>query len=106
MRMIRSGNYKLIWNIAHQLPFPYALDLVQSNAWRSTKDLLYYGKRKKNDLINKPAFELYDLEKDPDEINNLANLKTHGKILEELKNKLKAFQEKTKDPWKHKWSYE
>lgn len=106
MRMVRSGNYKLIWNIAHQLPFPFALDLVQSNTWRSAKDLLYYGRRKKNDLINRPAFELYNLEKDPDEINNLANLKTYGKILEELKSKLKAFQQKTKDPWIHKWNYE
>ncbi|MEJ7829949.1 MAG: hypothetical protein WKF91_17200 [Segetibacter sp.] len=35
--VIRSGNYKLIWNIAHQLPFPFALDLVQSNTWRSAK---------------------------------------------------------------------
>jgi len=95
--MIRSGNYKLLWNIAHQIPFPFAVDLVQSNTWRSAKDLLYYGKRKKNDLINKPAFELYELEKDPDEINNLANLKTHGKILEELKSKLKDFNKRLKN---------
>jgi N-sulfoglucosamine sulfohydrolase len=94
--VIRSGNYKLIWNIAHQIPFAFALDLVQSNTWRSAKDLLDYGKRKKNDLINKRAFELYELEKDPDEINNLANSKTHGNILGELKSKLKAFQQKTK----------
>jgi len=106
MRMVRSGNYKLIWNIAYRQPFPLALDLVQSNTWRSAENLLVYGKRRKNDLIKRAQFELYDLEKDPDEINNLASTKKYSGILDTLKNKLKAFQQRTKDPWIHKWVYE
>ena len=27
MRVVRDSNYKLIWNIAHQLPYPFASDL-------------------------------------------------------------------------------
>jgi N-sulfoglucosamine sulfohydrolase len=30
MRVVRSGRYKLIWNIAHPLPFPFASDLAPS----------------------------------------------------------------------------
>ena len=52
------------------------------------------------------AFELYDLERDPDEVNNLADDAGHATIFEELKGKLKAFQERTEDPWILKWDYE
>ncbi|MBW6480917.1 MAG: sulfatase, partial [Bacteroidales bacterium] len=37
MRMVRGKKYKLIYNIAHQLPFPLALDLRQSPTWISTE---------------------------------------------------------------------
>ena len=92
--VIRSGNYKLIWNIAHQIPFAFALDLVQSNTWRSAKDLLYYGKRKKNDLINNRAFELYELEKDPDEINNLCKFKDAPKYFRRAEKQTKSLSTK------------
>jgi len=66
---------------------------VQSNTWRSLQNTANYGKRKKNDLINRSEFELYDLEKDPDEVTNLATNKKHSKLLENMNRKLKRFQE-------------
>jgi len=42
----------------------------------------------------------------PHEINNLADDQKHTKLLEELKNKLKAFQKRTRDRWILKWKYE
>ena len=41
--------------------------------------------------------ELYDLEKDPYELNNLIDDPSHGDILEQMREKLLMQQEKTKD---------
>ncbi|MHC4159060.1 MAG: sulfatase/phosphatase domain-containing protein, partial [Planctomycetota bacterium] len=65
-----------------------------------------YGRRTIDAYIHRPKFELYDLKKDPHEINNLADNPKHAKVMEELKKKLLAFQERTKDPWILKWKYE
>ncbi len=109
MRVARVGRYKLIWNIAHGLPYPFASDLWAAPTWqdRYTKGLdAYYGRRTVGAYINRPKFELYDLESDPDEINNLAEVADYAKTLATLKKKLQAFQIKTHDPWELKWRYE
>lgn len=109
MRIVRTRKFKLIWNLAHQLPFPFASDLYRSSTWQ---DMLArgpearYGKRTVSQYVNRPCFELYDIELDPDETNNLAGESRHAKTLSEMQGKLKAFQERTGDPWLHKWEYE
>jgi len=45
-------------------------------------------------------------ENDPDEVNNLAENPKYAKVPGELKDQLKAFQKRTKDPWIVKWQYE
>jgi len=109
MRVVRSGKYKLIWNLAHPLPFPFSSDLWASSTWQDIakqgKDAVY-GKRTVQAYLHRPAFELYDLEADPHEVKNLASDPRHAKVLEELKEKLKAFQKRTNDPWILKWEYE
>jgi len=37
---------------------------------------------------------------------NLATESRHAALLGEMKTKLKAFQERTSDPWLLKWEYE
>jgi len=66
----------------------------------------YYGKRTVEAYIHRPKFELYALENDPHEVKNLADNSKYEKVLSELKEKLKAFQKRTKDPWIVKWQYE
>jgi N-sulfoglucosamine sulfohydrolase len=109
MRVIRTRKYKLIWNIASALPFPFASDLWAAPTWqdvyRRGPDALY-GKRTVRAYIHRPAFELYDLGSDPHEVHNLAGKEGHAKVLEELKQKLKKFQKETGDPWVSKWEYE
>ncbi len=108
VRVVRERKYKLTWNIAHPLPFPFASDLYRSTTWQAVlrDDLEYYGKRKVDAFLHRPKFELYDLENDPDELHNLAEDAAHAETLARMQAKLKAFQERTKDPWLLKWEYE
>ena len=108
MRVVRQRRYKLIWNIAHGLDYPFASDLWAASTWQATIKAgnKYYGKRTVEAYLHRPKFELYDLQNDPHEVKNLADNPKHEKVLAELKTKLKAFQKRTKDPWLLKWEYE
>lgn len=109
MRVVRTDRYKLIWNIAHGLPYPFASDLWAAPTWQEVyqrgPDALY-GKRTVRDYIHRPQFELFDLQSDPYESINVAQESRYQKVIEELKQELQRFQNKTKDPWKLKWKYE
>ncbi|MHC4395751.1 MAG: sulfatase family protein [Planctomycetota bacterium] len=108
MRVVRTRKYKLIWNIAYGLDYPFSSDLWASRTWQDIlkRDEKVYGKRSVEAYIHRPKFELYDLENDPHEIRNLAEKLKYVKVLKKLKDKLKAFQKRTDDPWIRKWEYE
>ncbi|XMO85896.1 sulfatase [Algibacter sp. AS12] len=108
MRVVRSDNYKLIWNIAYQLEYPFASDLWAASTWQGVyrQKEEYFGPKKVQDYLFRPEFELYDLSKDPNELNNLANHKTFELVLESMKTKMKSFQTKTSDPWNIMWSHD
>lgn len=109
MRVVRDRRYKLIWNIAYPLPFPFASDLWAAATWqaqwRQGRDAPY-GVRTVGQYVQRPEFELYDLEADPHEANNLADSPQHAAVLTELKNAIQEFQRQTQDPWVMKWEYE
>jgi len=108
MRVVRTRRHKFIWNIAHPLTYSFASDLWQAATWQGTlrKGLSTFGKRAVGAYLRRPRFELYDLEQDPDEVVNLAEQEDYADLVAEFCWKLRAFQEKTKDPWVHKWEYE
>ncbi len=109
MRVVRTRRHKLIWNIAHPLPFPFASDLWRSPTWQETYRKgpeALYGRRTVAATIHRPQFELYDLEQDPDEAVNRAGDAAYAATLAELKDKIKTFQQRTADPWILKWDYE
>lgn len=108
MRVVRTRQYKLILNLARPLPFPFASDLEASATWqnRPSGPDARYGKRLLKDFIHRPRYELYDLAADPDEVKNLADDPKHAAVLKDLQEKLKAFQERTADPWVVKYRYE
>mgnify|MGYP000215202419 CR=1 FL=1 len=109
MRSLRDRRYKLIWNIASPLPYPFASDLWVASTWqaqfRKGKDA-NYGNRSVDSYIHRPAFELYDLETDPAESKNLADDPAQAERLGSMKDRLKAAQKATEDPWVMKWRYE
>lgn len=108
MRVIRHKNYKLIFNPAYKLEYPFASDLWAASTWQSIyrNDIEYYGKRKVTDYLFHPEFELFDLASDPDEAINLAYDDKYEDVLTEMKSKLKAFQLRTKDPWLIMWDHD
>ncbi len=109
MRVVRQRRYKLIWNIAHPLSFPFASDLWAAPTWQAQFQQgpnASYGAQTVHSYMHRPKFELFDLEQDPYEGHNLAVEPQHKQRLLEMIAELQAFQERTADPWAIKWEYE
>jgi N-sulfoglucosamine sulfohydrolase len=109
MRVVRQRQYKLIWNIAHPLSFPFASDLWAAPTWQAQYKLgpdAPYGAKTVDSYMHRPQFELYDVQADPHEGHNLADDPQHKALLAEMIKELKAFQARTNDPWAIKWEYE
>jgi N-sulfoglucosamine sulfohydrolase len=108
MRVLRDKNYKLIWNIAYGLDYPFASDLWASSTWQSIyiNNSEFYGQRTVKAYLNRQEFELYDLEKDPGEIKNLAYDQTYRSLLDEMQQRLKDKQRATSDPWLIIWEHD
>jgi len=108
MRVVRTKKYKFIWNIAYPLTYSSASDLWYSASWQGAlrDGLEKYGKRAIKDYLKRPKFELYDLENDPYEIENLAYNPQYKALVDDFCEKIRIFQKETKDPWLHKWEYE
>lgn len=109
MRVVRDSNYKLIWNIAHPLPYPFASDLWAASSWQAQwakGKNAPYGNTTVGKYVQRPEFELFDISKDPNETTNLADSEGHKTILEQYKAKLKKMQKEMQDPWIMKWDYE
>ncbi len=104
-RFLRTRRYKYHRNIAWKLDFPFASDLYSSLTFESVRNMpapVMVGHRPLKNYIVRPAEELYDLEKDPLEVHNLANEDSHKSLLCELRDELEQWQLRTKDLWLHR----
>jgi N-sulfoglucosamine sulfohydrolase len=101
MRAIRTRRYKLIWNLCHQLPWRDASEVTRWSTWAETlrRGDTFIGKRSIQNYIWRPVVELYDLEKDPDEVINLADDSKFSPLRRELSEKLLARLRATGDNW-------
>lgn len=94
-RTIFNKKYKLIYNALWQLPY-HPVDFASQPFWLELKQLHAEGKLDKQaDRLffseRREMFELFDLEKDPQEINNLAGDSRYKEIEEELKARLQKW---------------
>ena len=109
MRVVRDAEFKLIWNIAYPLPYPFASDLWAASSWqaqfRKGPDAPY-GRKTVKQYIKRPQFELYKVATDPYESKNLATDPAFADVLEKYKTLLKEKQKELHDPWVMKWEYE
>ena len=108
MRAVIQGDYKYVFNIAHPLPYPFASDLQKCPTWQEVlnTNAEKYGKRSVYEYLYRSRHELYNLKKDPHETINLAGDPEYASKLNELQEKVQAFQKRTGDPWALKWNYE
>ena len=108
MRVVRTKQYKFIWNVAWKLDYSFASDLWASASWQGARrdKLEHFGARAVDAYIHRPRFELYDLAVDPDEVVNLAEDPQYSAMVDRFIAQLKQFQQETDDPWYHKWTYE
>jgi len=109
MRVYQDKQYKLIWNVAHKLDFPFATDLWAASSWQAQfqkGESAPYGQKTVGGYIHRPRFELYDLKNDPHESNNLAYKSEFADLLKAYQSKLRQKQKELDDPWKIKWKYE
>ena len=87
---VRDERYKLIYN-----PYRDINKLAVSRYLNSKiKEEHYY-----RTFVTPPEFELFDLEKDPHEFENLAGRSGTKEIQERLFRVMKAFQKEIKDPF-------
>lgn len=109
MRAIRDRRYKLIWNIAHELEFPFASDLWDASSWQSQYQKgkrARYGQKTIGQYLRRPEFELFDIVKDPGETRNIALDAGNLEFLDEYKRRLRELQAELDDPWIRKWDHE
>ena len=109
MRVVRDDEYKLIWNIAHPLPYPFASDLWAASSWQAQLAKgpdAPYGNMTVDRYVHRPEFELFHIKSDPHETTNLADSAGHADVLKRYQEKLKQMQRRYDDPWIMKWQYE
>jgi N-sulfoglucosamine sulfohydrolase len=101
MRSIRTRQYTLIWNLAHELPYPHASDLWHSPTWQGVlrRNDGRLGVRSVEVFLRRPEYELYDVAADPHEVRNLAGEPGRRPVLEDLKARLRRVLEGSNDPW-------
>ncbi|MGH9628989.1 MAG: sulfatase family protein, partial [Bryobacteraceae bacterium] len=102
IRGVRTRRYKYLRNLFPELEFPHASDLWASATWQSVirqGETAALGGRTAAKYLHRSAEELYDLEADPGELNNLALNAGHRQTLHKLRAQVNDFRKRTKDPW-------
>lgn len=54
-------------------------------------------------FIYRPEFVLYNIQTDPDEIHSLHEHQDYQYVLEAMKDEIRQFQLRTRDPWYIMW---
>ncbi len=100
-RAVRTKKFKYIKNYYIDLPNTPSADIIRDLTWKSMKEERDKGTLTKSQMhcfeIPRPIEELYDVQKDPYELNNLALNKDYNYVLNDMKMRLKRIREATND---------
>jgi arylsulfatase A-like enzyme len=101
MRCIRTARYKFIFNATPNQPYRPIADLRDSATWASIQAMAWNGSLSAKHMRmldpTRPLFELYDLQRDPEELQNLAGSPEHASVLADLQLKLSDWMHDTLD---------
>jgi arylsulfatase A-like enzyme len=95
MRVVRTGRFKYIRNLTERSRYYLPDEGPQNNSYlaRSCSDK------------PRPWEELYDLEADPNELNNLAEDPAHAATLTDLRGRVDAWMKQTADPFRGAYEF-
>ena len=101
VRSVRDSRFKLIRNLNHQIEFSNVLIKGNGssywNSWVRDAATDDHVKTLIDRYINRPEVELYDLEKDPYELTNLAGVSKYRKVIRRLESQLSQWMKKQGD---------
>lgn len=101
MRSVRTDRFKLIWNNYIELPHGTAADITSSPSWQALREARDNGtlNRAQSLLFQapRPRVEFYDLDADPNEIDNLAAQPEQAEKIRALMASLETWMKDTKD---------
>lgn len=104
IRCVRTEKLKLIYNAYYQEPHGTSMDLSRSPSWYELKQKQRKGallpEQKQIFISPRAMVEIYDLEHDPDELDNVADMQPYLAEGGKLANLLVKWQRETKD---HSW---
>lgn len=100
-RGLRTRTHKYIRFLFPELQMPLPSDLFGSPTWQGIRARgdIRMGVRKTADVLHHQREELYDLANDPFETTNLVLDPEHGQLLAGMREKVRDFRKRTKDPW-------
>lgn len=92
MRSIRTDRYKLIRNAYTDLPYGNPSDVSSCPSWNALQALKSRGAltpaQAQQFQVPRPEIELFDLQSDPDELENLAGRPEYADLVAELSGRL------------------
>ena len=101
VRTVFDGRHIYIRNYMPHKPYGQYLDyMFQTPTTRVRHNLYHAGKLNAAQSIfwqTKPSEELYDLEADPDEVNNLATSKDHSDVMKRMRRAHRSWAAKVRD---------
>jgi uncharacterized sulfatase len=101
VRTVFDGRHIYIRNYMPHKPYGQYLDyMFQTPTTRVWHDLYHAGKLNAAQSIfwqTKPSEELYDLEADPDEVNNLATSKDHSDVMKRMRRAHRSWAAEVRD---------
>lgn len=112
-RFMRTRQYKYHRNVAWKLDFPFATDLYSSLSWEGIRNRpavaladgqcdtpeIMIGRRRLGHYVSRGPEELFDLDADPDEVENLAGRPEFRDTLLAMRAAVEDWQYQTDDPW-------
>ncbi len=105
MRTLRDRRWKLIWNVLPGQEYPLPIDAFERRLWSGIREsgAKTIGPRTVDAFLHRPRLELYDLETDPWETKNLAELPEHRDRAVAMAERLVERLTEQKDPWLRKY---